>query len=122
MRILAFAEAWARRGGYGMIILNARIGAEAFYKKHGHATEGEPFDENTIPHIRMTKRIFGRETHELGGWRQGAEFHPAGRRRRQGLAERSNEGRNSAENKLILGSGYAEGTETGARARGKLVQ
>ena len=58
-RLLAFAEAWARRGGYGMIILNARIGAEEFYKRRGYAAEGEPFDENTIPHIRMTKRILG---------------------------------------------------------------
>jgi thioredoxin-dependent peroxiredoxin len=58
-RLLAFAEAWARRGGYGMIILNARLGAEAFYQKHGYAIEGEPFDENTIPHIRMTKRTLG---------------------------------------------------------------
>ena len=55
----AFAEAWARRGGYGMIILNARLGAEAFYQKHGYAIEGEPFDDNTIPHIRMTKRTLG---------------------------------------------------------------
>ena len=47
-RLLAFAEAWARRGGYGMIILNARIGVEDFYKRHGYAAEGEPFDENTI--------------------------------------------------------------------------
>ena len=58
-RLLAFAEAWARRGGYGMIILNARIGVEDFYKRHGYAAEGEPFDENTIPHIRMTKRTLG---------------------------------------------------------------
>ncbi len=43
-RLLAFAEAWARRGGYGMIILNARLGAEVFYQKHGYAIEGEPFD------------------------------------------------------------------------------
>src|SRR5262249_7218883 len=42
-RLLAFAEAWARRHGYGMIILNARLGAEEFYKRHGYAAEGEPF-------------------------------------------------------------------------------
>ena len=42
-----------------MIILNARLGAEAFYQKHGYAIEGEPFDDNTIPHIRMTKRTLG---------------------------------------------------------------
>ena len=58
-RLLAFAEAWARGGGYGMIILNARVGAEEFYKRHGYSAEGEPFDQNTIPHIRMTKRTLG---------------------------------------------------------------
>jgi thioredoxin-dependent peroxiredoxin len=58
-RLLAFAEAWARRRGCGMIILNPRLGMEAFYKRHGYAAEGEPFDENTVPHIRMTKRILG---------------------------------------------------------------
>jgi peroxiredoxin Q/BCP len=55
-RLLRFAETWARRHSYGIIILNARIGAEEFYRRHGYAIEGEPFDENTIPHIRMTKQ------------------------------------------------------------------
>jgi len=55
-RLLGFAEAWARRGGYGMIIVNARLGAEEFYRRHGYVAEGESFDENSIPHIRMTKR------------------------------------------------------------------
>ena len=58
-RLLTFAEAWARRRGYGMIILNARVDVEDFYKRHGYAAEGKPFDENTIPHIRMTKRTLG---------------------------------------------------------------
>jgi predicted GNAT family N-acyltransferase len=61
-RLLAYAETWARRHGYGMIILNARIGADGFYARHGYRTEGEPFDENTIPHIRMTKRALGART------------------------------------------------------------
>jgi len=30
-RLLSYAEAWARRGGYGMIILNARLGAESLW-------------------------------------------------------------------------------------------
>jgi len=55
-QLLSFAEAWARRHSYGMIILNARLSAEEFYKRRGYAAEGEPFDENTIPHIRMSKR------------------------------------------------------------------
>jgi predicted GNAT family N-acyltransferase len=56
-RLLAYAEDWARRSGYGVIILNARIGADGFYSKFGYRCEGEVFDENTIPHIRMTKRL-----------------------------------------------------------------
>jgi GNAT superfamily N-acetyltransferase len=56
-RLLAYAEDWARGAGYGVIILNARIGAEEFYTGLGYRCEGEPFDENTIPHIRMTKRL-----------------------------------------------------------------
>ena len=55
-RLLGFAEAWARRGGYGMIIVNARLEAEEFYRRHGYVAEGESFDENSIPHIRMAKR------------------------------------------------------------------
>lgn len=56
-RLLAYAEDWARRSGYGVIILNARIGADGFYSRLGYRYEGEVFDENTIPHIRMTKRL-----------------------------------------------------------------
>jgi GNAT superfamily N-acetyltransferase len=56
-RLLAYAEDWARRVGYGVIILNARIGAEEFYTRLGYRCEGDVFDENTIPHIRMTKRL-----------------------------------------------------------------
>lgn len=56
-RLLGFAETWARREGYGTIILNARIGAEGFYARHGYALEGHIFQEQGIPHIRMTKRI-----------------------------------------------------------------
>lgn len=56
-RLLAYAEAWARRQGYAVILLNARIGAEGFYERHGYVPQGELFEENTVPHIRMTKRI-----------------------------------------------------------------
>ena len=56
-RLLAYAEDWARRVGYGVIILNARIGAEEFYTGLGYRCEGDVFDEDTIPHIRMTKRL-----------------------------------------------------------------
>ena len=55
--LLAHAEGWARDQGYRLIVLNARLGAEGFYAKFGYLAQGEPFDENTVPHIRMTKRL-----------------------------------------------------------------
>jgi predicted GNAT family N-acyltransferase len=39
------------------MVLNARMGAEGFYARFGYQAHGEPFDENTIPHIGMTKRL-----------------------------------------------------------------
>jgi peroxiredoxin Q/BCP len=56
-RLLARAEDWASAEGYRRIVLNARLGAEGFYARYGYLAEGEPFDENTVPHIRMTKRL-----------------------------------------------------------------
>ena len=56
-QLLDHAERFAQGEGFRMIVLNARLGAEGFYARYGYAAEGEPFDENTIPHIRMTKRV-----------------------------------------------------------------
>jgi predicted GNAT family N-acyltransferase len=56
-RLLAQAEAWARDNGYRLMVLHARLGAEGFYARFGYLAEGEPFEENTIPHIRMTKSL-----------------------------------------------------------------
>ena len=67
-RLLARAEDWARFEGYRLIVLHARLGAEGFYAKHGYVAEGGPFDENTIPHVRMTKRLRDRAA-RLGGGR-----------------------------------------------------
>jgi predicted N-acetyltransferase YhbS len=55
--LLAHAEDWARGQGLRLIVLNARLGAESFYAKFGYLAQGEPFEENTVPHIRMTKRL-----------------------------------------------------------------
>lgn len=65
-RLLARAEDWARREGYRQIVLHARLGAEGFYARYGYRTEGEPFDEHTIPHIRMTKRLHDRAQNSEG--------------------------------------------------------
>src|SRR3990170_5920415 len=56
-RLLAHAEEWARGEGYRLVVLNARLGAEGFYARFGYLAQGEPFEENTVPHIRMTKRL-----------------------------------------------------------------
>ena len=56
-RLLDHAEGWAHGAGFRLMVLNARMGAEGFYAKFGYQAHGEPFDENTIPHIGMTKRL-----------------------------------------------------------------
>jgi GNAT superfamily N-acetyltransferase len=55
--LVAHAEAWARDRGMGTMMMHARIGAEGFYARLGYAAEGPIFEENTVPHIRMTKRL-----------------------------------------------------------------
>ena len=65
-RLLARAEDWARWEGYRAIVLNARLGAEGFYTKHGYLAEGEPFDKNTIPHVRMAKRLLDQAANSEG--------------------------------------------------------
>jgi predicted GNAT family N-acyltransferase len=56
-RLLTHAEVWGQEGGFRLMVLHARLGAEGFYLKFGYVEEGEPFNENTVPHIRMTKRL-----------------------------------------------------------------
>jgi predicted GNAT family N-acyltransferase len=55
--LVAHAEAWARGRGINEMVLHARIGAEGFYARLGYEAEGTIFDENTIPHVKMTKRL-----------------------------------------------------------------
>jgi predicted GNAT family N-acyltransferase len=55
--LVAHAEAWARGRGIDKMMLHARIGAEGFYARLGYGAEGPIFEENTIPHVKMTKRL-----------------------------------------------------------------
>ena len=55
--LVAHAETWARDRGVDEMVLHARIGAEDFYSRLGYRAEGPIFEENTIPHVRMTKRL-----------------------------------------------------------------
>jgi predicted GNAT family N-acyltransferase len=56
-QLLWHAEDWARTSGFHFMVLNARLGAEGFYAAYGYLVEGEPFEENTVPHVRMAKRL-----------------------------------------------------------------
>lgn len=50
-------EVWAKTKGYKEIVLHARAVVEPFYEKLGYETVGEPFDEVTIPHVKMRKLL-----------------------------------------------------------------
>ena len=49
----------AAEGGYQLMVIHARAGAEEFYARFDFASEGYPFEETTLPHVRMTKRLVG---------------------------------------------------------------
>jgi predicted GNAT family N-acyltransferase len=55
--LVRFAEGWARDAGFRTIMMHARATAVGFYEKLGYISEGEPFEECTIPHIVMRKRL-----------------------------------------------------------------
>jgi predicted GNAT family N-acyltransferase len=55
--LVGFAEDWALAHGFPEMMLHARIGADGFYRRLGYVAEGEVFDENTIPHIKMRKTL-----------------------------------------------------------------
>ena len=59
-RLLRYAEAWAAEGGYRLMVIHARAGVEEFYARLDYASEGDPFEVKTLPHVRMTKRLGGR--------------------------------------------------------------
>jgi hypothetical protein len=56
-RLVDFAETMARQQGFNEIILNARQTAVPFYESLGYKTEGDVFEEVTLPHFKMKKRI-----------------------------------------------------------------
>ena len=56
-RLLERAEEDARERGARTMVLHAQRSAEPFYAAHGYETEGEPFTEAEIEHVRMTKAL-----------------------------------------------------------------
>jgi GNAT superfamily N-acetyltransferase len=51
------SEAWARKAGYRRMVLHARETAVLFYENLGYRKLGGPFEEVTIPHWAMEKRL-----------------------------------------------------------------
>ena len=55
--LVEYSEAWATAAGYRRMILHAREAAVPFYEKAGYSKRGDQFEEVTIPHWAMEKRI-----------------------------------------------------------------
>ncbi len=56
-RILREAEALALEKGYRAVEIHSRTVAVDFYLRNGYAVVGEEFEEVTIPHVKMTKKL-----------------------------------------------------------------
>jgi predicted GNAT family N-acyltransferase len=52
-----FAEDFARMKGFKTVILHARAMVTSFYEKLGYERVGEEFEEVTIPHWEMRKKL-----------------------------------------------------------------
>lgn len=55
--MMNYAENVARDAGYSKMIMHARKSAIGFYEKLGYKVTGKEFEEITIPHIIMEKKL-----------------------------------------------------------------
>ncbi len=55
--LMQFAENIARDRGFRSIIMHARASAIGFYEKLGYQVSGNEFEEVTLPHYTMEKRL-----------------------------------------------------------------
>jgi predicted GNAT family N-acyltransferase len=55
--MMRFCEAYALKKGYDMIYCHARESAVNFYLKNDYTPEGDYFDEDGIPHLKMKKNM-----------------------------------------------------------------
>jgi len=55
--LMAFAENIARDKRFGKIAMHARKTATGFYEKLGYEIVGEEFEEITLPHVVMEKKL-----------------------------------------------------------------
>jgi predicted GNAT family N-acyltransferase len=56
-KMLDFFHKYAQFRGFHSVYCHARKTAESFYKKHGYHSEGEDFEEQSIPHVTMRKKF-----------------------------------------------------------------
>ena len=56
-RIMEFAEKIAKEKGFSIMMMHAREVATGFYKKCGYNIHGDVFEEVTIPHFHMEKKL-----------------------------------------------------------------
>jgi predicted GNAT family N-acyltransferase len=54
-KMMAFCEGYAKKRGFKTIYCHARDSAVTFYLKNGYVAEGNYFEEDTIPHLKMRK-------------------------------------------------------------------
>jgi predicted GNAT family N-acyltransferase len=55
--LMQFAENLARDHGYKVLTMHARKNAVGFYEKMGYRVKGEEFQEVSIPHCEMEKKL-----------------------------------------------------------------
>jgi predicted GNAT family N-acyltransferase len=55
--IMLFAENIARDTGYKILMMHARDTAVGFYEKLGYEVQGNMFEEVSIPHFEMRKKL-----------------------------------------------------------------
>jgi GNAT superfamily N-acetyltransferase len=55
--LVKYSETWAGNAGYRRMILHARETAMVFYERLGYSRVGDQFEEVTIPHWAMEKRL-----------------------------------------------------------------
>jgi GNAT superfamily N-acetyltransferase len=57
--LVKYSETWACNAGYRRMTLHARDTAVAFYERLAYSKVGDEFEEVTIPHWAMEKRLTG---------------------------------------------------------------
>ena len=56
-QMMPFCEAEILRRGFDHVYVHARNTAVVFYERHGYVADGDYFEEHTIPHLLMRKRL-----------------------------------------------------------------